>query len=116
MMPSLAFARASLEGLSSFGGLMPLALIFIFFYLFLLRPQQKKARQHQSLLNALKKDDSIITAGGLYATVSSVKENIVEVKISDGVYVQVAKQSISVVISKEKKAEKFIEIPEIIKK
>ncbi|MDR3253673.1 MAG: preprotein translocase subunit YajC [Endomicrobium sp.] len=114
VMPSLAFARSPLEGLSSFGGLMPLVLIFIFFYLFLLRPQQKKAKQHQNLLNALKKDDRIISAGGLYATVNSVKGNIIEAKIADGVCVQIAKQSISAVITKE--TEEATKIPEIVKK
>ncbi|MDR3256828.1 MAG: preprotein translocase subunit YajC [Endomicrobium sp.] len=114
LVPSLAFAQSPLGGLSSFGGLMPLILIFVFFYLFLLRPQQKKAKEHQNLLNALKKNDRIITAGGLYATVSSVTGNVVEAKISDEVYVQIAKQSISTVITKE--AEETAKIPEIVKK
>lgn len=114
VMPSLAFAQPSSMGLSSFGGLMPLILIFVFFYLFLLRPQQKKAKEHRNLLNSLKKDDRIITAGGLYATVSAVKGNIVEAKVSEGVCVQVAKQSISAVITKE--YEEAAKIPEVVKK
>jgi preprotein translocase subunit YajC len=112
--PSLSFAQSLPGGLSSFGGLMPLILIFIFFYLFLLRPQQKKAKRHGDLLNSLKKDDRIITGGGLYATVSAVKGNIVEARISDDVYVQIVKQLISAVITKED--EEAAKIPEVVKK
>jgi preprotein translocase subunit YajC len=114
LVPNLAFAQPLVGGLSSFGGIMPLVLIFIFFYLFLLRPQHKKTKDHQNLLNALKKDDKIITSGGLYGTVISVKGNIVDVKISDEVCVQIVKQSVSNVITKE--AEEKIRVPEIVKK
>jgi preprotein translocase subunit YajC len=113
-IPSLSFAQSLSGGLSSLGGMMPLIFIFIFFYLFLLRPQQKKAKKHRDLLNSLKKDDRVITGGGLYATVSAVKGNIVEARISDGVYVQVAKQLISAVITKE--SEEASKIPEVVKK
>lgn len=113
-MPSLSFAQSLSGGLSSLGGLMPLIFIFIFFYLFLLRPQQKKTKKHRDLLNSLKKDDRVITGGGLYATVSAVKGNIVEARISDEVYVQIAKQLISAVITKED--EEAAKIAEVIKK
>ncbi|GMO66197.1 MAG: hypothetical protein Nk1A_3710 [Endomicrobiia bacterium] len=115
MMPSLAFAQLSAGGLSSLSsGLLPLIFIFVFFYLFLMRPQQKKAKEHRNLLNSLKKDDRVITAGGVYATVNSVKGNIVEIKVSDGVCVQIAKQSISAVITK--KDEETAKMPEVVKK
>jgi preprotein translocase subunit YajC len=100
-MPSLSFAEFTSEKLSSFGGLLPIVFIFIFFYFFLMRPQQKKAKEHRNLLNSLKKNDEIITAGGIYAIVNSVEENIVEVKIADDVYVRIAKQSISVILTKK---------------
>jgi preprotein translocase subunit YajC len=109
-MPSFAFAQ-QFGGVMSFGGLMPLILIFVFFYLFLIRPQQKKTKEHQRLLNTLKKDDRIVTSGGIYASVSSVRGDIVEVKIADGVNIQVAKQSIGTIITKEVES-----IPEIVKK
>ncbi|MCA6071210.1 MAG: preprotein translocase subunit YajC [Endomicrobium sp.] len=116
LTPSFVFAQSVGRGMS-FGGLMPLLLIFVFFYLFLIRPQQKKAKDHQKLLNSLKKDDRVIAAGGIYATVSSVKGNIIEVKISDGVYIQVARQSVASVITKEKEAEEAaVKIPEIVKR
>lgn len=114
LLPSVVFAEAASSGMS-LGGFTPLILIFVFFYLFLIRPQQKKTKAHQKLLNSLKKDDKVITAGGIYATVSAVRDNnIVELKIANGVYVQVARQSISSVVLKE--VEKSdIKIPEIVK-
>lgn len=113
--PASVFAQdVAGSGMAGFGGLMPLILIFVFFYLFLLRPQQKKAKQHQQLLNTLKRDDRIITAGGIYGTVINVKGNIIEIKIADDVNVQVAKQSISAVITKQD--ENAAQIPEIVKK
>ncbi|MCA6069709.1 MAG: preprotein translocase subunit YajC [Endomicrobium sp.] len=118
LTPSFAFAQSGSGGMSFGGfGLVPLLLIFVFFYLFMLRPQQKKAKDHQKLLNSLKKDDRVITVGGIYATVSSVKGNIIEVKISDGVCIQVARQSVASVITKEKEAEEAtVKIPEIVKR
>ncbi len=83
---------------SAFGSFLPLILIFIIFYFFLIRPQQRKSKEHQKMLNELKKDDKIITAGGIYGVVSQVKGEIVEVKIAESVKVQVAKGSISAVI------------------
>jgi len=112
--PSLVFADLPSGGLSSLSSLIPIVLIFAFFYLFLLRPQRKQAKERRNLLNSLKKDDRIITAGGLYATVSAVKGNIVEVRLSEGVYVQIAKQSISAVITK--KDEEMAKTPEVVKK
>ncbi|MDR0823215.1 MAG: preprotein translocase subunit YajC [Endomicrobium sp.] len=94
--PQSAFAQEA-GGLSGLGGFLPLILIFVFFYLFLLRPQQKKAKEHQKLLNELKKDDKVVTSGGIYGIVVSVKENIVELKIAENVNVQVSKPSVTTV-------------------
>ena len=97
---------------NAFGGLMPLIIIFVFFYLFLIRPQQKQRKEHQKMLDALKKDDKIITAGGLYATVVSVKGDTVDAKISDNVRIQIVKQTITTVILPKTDAV----TPEVIKK
>ncbi|MDR1418006.1 MAG: preprotein translocase subunit YajC [Endomicrobium sp.] len=114
LLPSVVCAEAGVAGMS-FSGFMPLILIFVFFYLFLIRPQQKKAKEHQKLLNSLKKDDKVITAGGIYATVSAVRDNnIVELKIANGVYVQVARQSISTVVTKETE-NNDTKVPEVVK-
>jgi len=112
-VPAFAQDASSASPFSALGGLTPLLLIFVFFYLFLLRPQQKKAKEHQSLLNTLKRDDKVITAGGIYGTVVAVKGEIVDIKIADGVSVQVAKQSISSVITNDENEAK---IPDVVKK
>jgi preprotein translocase subunit YajC len=114
LLPSVVFAEAGPAGMS-FSGFMPLILIFVFFYLFLIRPQQKKAKEHQKLLNSLKKDDKVITAGGIYATVTAVRDNnIVELKIANGVYVQVTRQSIATVVIKESEKNE-VKVPEVVK-
>ncbi len=105
-----ATATAAQAG-SAFGGLMPLLIIFVFFYLFLIRPQQKQRKEHEKMLNDLKKDDKIITSGGLYATVVSVNADVVEAKISDDTRVKIVKSTIVNVVNKNE-----VITPEIIKK
>ncbi|MDR1928645.1 MAG: preprotein translocase subunit YajC [Endomicrobium sp.] len=120
VLPSFVFAYSLTDSVSSLGGLVPILLIFIFFYLFLMRPQQKKVREHQKLLNSLKKSDKIITTGGIYATVNSVNGDVVEVKINESVCIKIVRQSIAtILINKEEISnakEDTPEIPKLIKK
>jgi len=110
-----ADAATATQAGSAFGGLMPLIIIFVFFYLFLIRPQQKQRKEHEKMLNNLKKDDKIITSGGLYATVISVNADVVEAKISDNVRVKIVKSTIvNVVVAQNAKTDAVT--PEIIKK
>ncbi|MDR2771993.1 MAG: preprotein translocase subunit YajC [Elusimicrobiota bacterium] len=116
-LPASAYAQGA-GGFGGLGSLLPIILIFVFFYFFLLRPQQKKAKEHQKLLNALKRDDKVVAAGGIYGTVVNVKGNIVEIRIAEGVNIDVSKPTISAVlidssIAGDRGAAK---IPEIIKK
>jgi preprotein translocase subunit YajC len=114
IIPQAAFGQA-VGGSSALGSFLPLILIFVFFYLFLIRPQQKKAKEHQKALNALKKGDKVITGGGIYGTISAVRDNnILEVKIANGVTVQITKQSIGTVVTKE--SEEQVKVPEVVKK
>jgi preprotein translocase subunit YajC len=114
MLPTAVFAQAAGGGVGALGSFLPLILIFVFFYLFLLRPQQKKTKEHQKALNDLKKGDKVITSGGIYATVSAVRDNILDIKIADGVTVQMSKQSIATIVTKESKDQ--TKVPEIVKK
>ena len=84
---------------SMFSSLMPIFLIFIVFYFLLIRPQSKKQKEHQKLLEGLKKGDRVVTASGLYGTVHEVQGNIVKLKISENVNVQMLKSAISAVIN-----------------
>ncbi len=97
-IPQVQLAQAAGGGGDFFGGIFPMLVIFIIFYIFLIVPQQKKAKEHQKMLNELKKGDRVLLSGGIYGNVVSVKGEIVEIKISEGVNVEVAKQSISAVI------------------
>ena len=80
---------------------IPLILIFAIMYFLLIRPQQKKMKEHQNMVNALRRNDEIVTAGGLVGKVSKVKdESEVEVEIADGVKVRVIRNTIAQVNSK----------------
>jgi len=83
---------------SAFGGLLPLILIFFVFYFLLIRPQQKKVREHQKLLDALKKGDEVITSGGIHGIISTIKGNVVDLKIAEGVKVVISKSAIATVV------------------
>ena len=82
-------------------GLM-IFIIFAIFYFLLIRPQQVQRRKHEQRLNALKKGDRVITAGGIYGTIVGVKDNIAVVKIAENVKIEVQKTTISAVIGEEK--------------
>ena len=74
------------------GQFIPLILIFVIFYFFLIRPQQKKVKDHKAMVEALKRGDKVITSGGILGTVERIIDNEkVEVKISDNVNVEVVR-------------------------
>jgi len=83
---------------SAIGGLLPLILIFLVFYFLLIRPQQRKVREHQKLLNTLRKGDEIITSGGIHGTITAIKGNVVDLKIAEEVKMVLSKNAIASVI------------------
>ena len=83
--------------------LMPVVLIFVIFYFLLLRPQKKTQEEHKKMIHTLKKNDEVITSGGIHGTIMNVKENSVTLKVDDNVKIEVQKSSISVM--KRKAAE-----------
>ena len=75
---------------SGFAQLIPLILIFVIFYFFLIRPQQKKVKEHKAMVENLKKGDRIVTSGGITGTITRVVDNDkIEVEIADNVTVEV---------------------------
>ena len=96
-----AEATAPAGGGNPLGGFIPLIVIFFIFYFLLIRPQQKKAKEHQKMLAAVKKDDRIITTGGIYGTVTAVKGDTLELKIAEGVKIQLAKSAVAAVLPSE---------------
>ncbi|MBI5416783.1 preprotein translocase subunit YajC [Candidatus Poribacteria bacterium] len=76
--------------------LIPLVLIFAVFYFLVIRPQQQKQKQHEELLNNIKKGDKVVTLGGILGTVVGVKDNnTISIEIASGVRIDVLKKAIS---------------------
>ncbi len=76
------------------GQFIPLILIFVIFYFFLIRPQQKKAKDHKNMVAALKRGDHVVTSGGIYGTVERVLDNDkIEVLISENVKIELVKST-----------------------
>ena len=81
---------------------IPLILIFVIFYFFLIRPQQKRVKDHKAMVESLKRGDEIITSGGIIGTIERVMEDDrIEVNIGDNVKVQVIKTTITSLLKKE---------------
>ncbi len=90
-----------MEGPSAFGQLIPLLLIIAIMYFLLIRPQQKKMKEHQAMVAAIKRGDRVITQGGIIGKVTKVKDGgEIEVEIADGVRVRVVQSTIQKVLSK----------------
>ncbi len=93
----LAFAPAPVEGQEAppfWISLMPMVLIFVIFYFMLIRPQQKRAREHEALIKSVKSGDKVIAAGGILGVVTNVKDTTVVLKVADNVKIEVQKSSI----------------------
>ena len=96
----LAMAQAPSDGSKGGGGIwsfMPFILIILIFYLLLIRPQAKRQKQHQAMLQQLKKGDKIVTSGGMHGVIVGIKENtnVLIVKVADKVKVEIERSSIA---------------------
>ncbi|HHD81356.1 MAG TPA: preprotein translocase subunit YajC [Campylobacterales bacterium] len=74
---------------------LPLILLFGIFYFLIIRPQQKQQKEHQAMLEALKKGDKILTTGGLYAEIAKVEEDFIKIKLNDTTIVKLDKAFVS---------------------
>ncbi|MCX7987830.1 MAG: preprotein translocase subunit YajC, partial [Thermodesulfovibrio sp.] len=81
--------------MSLLASLLPLVLIIVVFYFLLIRPQQKRAKEHRLMLENLKRGDKVITVGGLYGVVDSVNPTTVILKVAENVKLKFSKQSIA---------------------
>ncbi len=87
------------QGIAQF---IPLILIFVIFYFFLIRPQQKRVKEHKAMVQSLKRGDEIVTSGGIIGTIDRVMEDDrIEVIIGENVKVQVIKTTITSLLKKE---------------
>ncbi|MEH6360287.1 MAG: preprotein translocase subunit YajC [Amylibacter sp.] len=100
--PAYAQAAGGAGGITSF---IPLILIFAIMYFLMIRPQQKKAKEHRAMVADLRKGDQIVTAGGLLGKVTKVgADNEVEIQIATGVKVKVVQNTIQAVLNKTEPA------------
>ncbi len=108
MLISPAYAQGAAPGFTEPSALiqfLPLVLIFIVFYFLLIRPQQKKQKDHRSMVDALRRGDRVVTGGGILGSVSRViSPEEVEIDIAQGVRVRVLRSTISSVLAKPEPA------------
>jgi preprotein translocase subunit YajC len=103
-MIDFAYAQAA-PGAGGAGPLMtvfPFILIFVIMYFMVIRPQQKKSKEHQEMLNKIKKNDEVMTSGGIYGRVVDLKDTVVTLEVAPNVRIRVHRPQISAVISAEK--------------
>lgn len=101
-------AAAGAPGEFSFSSFVPLILIFVIFYFLIVRPQTKKMKDHQALVNNLKTGNKVLTNGGIVGVVTDVfeKENQVEVEIASGVRVKILKNYVADLVTEAKEKDK----------
>ena len=106
MSTSLLLAAAATGGSDPNGtteillGILPWLLIFLIFYMLMIRPQTKRLKEHQAAIAAVKKGDEVVTAGGIRGKVTKVAEDEAEVEIAQGVRVRVVKSTLSQIVGK----------------
>lgn len=121
-MSFISLLQAAAGSGSMLMSVLPFGLIILIFYFFIIRPQNKKQKETEKMLNALKKGDKVITVGGIHGVVSSTKEKTVIVKVDDNTKIEFSRNAIaSVVVDKvekdsksakdDKKADKTEETP-----
>ena len=98
-----AAAAGQNSGSAILVGILPWLLIFLIFYMLMIRPQQKRVKEHQASIAAIKKGDDVITGGGIRGRVTKVNDEEVEVEIASGVRVRVVKGTVSQVLAPKAK-------------
>ena len=105
MFISEAYAMGAMGGAGAqgagggFSSLIMMVAIFAIFYFILIRPQQKKMKEHKKLVEELKKGDRIVTSGGIYGTVENTTPETLTIKIAEGVKVKITRGSVGAVVN-----------------
>ena len=100
-MINFAYAQTAAQQPSMFASFIPLILIFLIFYFLLIRPQQKKQKEHKLLLDGIKRGDEILTSGGIVGKVIKAEEEKLTVEISNGVNVILYRSTVADVLNKK---------------
>jgi preprotein translocase subunit YajC len=82
-------------GAAGFTSFIPLIIMFVIFYLLLIRPQQKKAKEHREMINQIKKGDRIITSGGIHGRVTAVSDTVMTLEIADKVRIKLNRSNVA---------------------
>jgi preprotein translocase subunit YajC len=107
MFTTPAYAQSLIDSAGGMVQLLPLVLIFVVFYFFLIRPQQQRAKQHKTTLESLRRGDRVVTGGGIIGTVAKVvSDSEVTVDIAENVRVRVLRSTITQVLAKTEPAGK----------
>ena len=103
LLQTLAAAANPNSGSAMLLGIAPWLLIFVIFYVLIIRPQQKRVKEHQAAIAAVKKGDEVVTGGGIRGRVTKVSDDEAEVEIAQGIRVRVVKGTLSQVLTKSSK-------------
>jgi preprotein translocase subunit YajC len=95
--PGGAAGGAAGGGMAAFQQIIPLVFMFAIFYFLLIRPQQKKAKEHKVLLESMKKGDNVITAGGVHGKVTAVDSDLVTLEIANNVNIKITKSYVAAI-------------------
>ena len=103
--PAYAQAAGGASGADALGVILPLILIFLVFYFLLIRPQQKKMKEHKDMLSAVRRGDKVVTVGGIIGTITKVvSDDELQIEIADNVKVRVQRGTVASVLSKTEPA------------
>lgn len=99
-MPGLAYAQGpgAVGGPGPIVSLMPIAAMFVVLYFLLIRPQQKRTREHDTMVENLKRNDEIVTTGGLYGRVQTIADKVLTVEIAPNVRVRIDRAQVADVV------------------
>jgi preprotein translocase subunit YajC len=112
-MTGIAFAQTGTAPAAGGGlaGFLPLILIFVVFYFLLIRPQQKKAKEHREFLGQLKKGDAVVTSGGIHGRITGLTDTIVTLEIAENVRIKVNRPSVLASEADSKKQAEAVDKP-----
>ncbi len=99
-MIETAFAMGQVEGQAAGGiaSFMPLIILLVIFYFLLIRPQQKRAKEHKAMVGSLKQGNRIVTTGGIHGTIASLDETTITVEIAEKVKMKISRGNVAIVL------------------
>ena len=102
-----AMGQGGEAGAGGFSAFVPIILMFVIFYFLLIRPQQKKTKEHREMISNLKKGDRIVTSGGLHGRITGIKESegVIVVEIADKVRVKIARGNVGALMQSAPQAQ-----------